>query len=76
MVTPQLTPTEARVLFTVLTRSYAPGQYYEPFMSAIKKLGTLGGNTFACRDCPEAAPHGSRFGGFVCNKHKAQEDAS
>ena len=68
-----LTKTEARVLFTVLNHSYAPAPYVEEFKNAVAKLCEIGGNVFACRDCPSEAPYASRFGGFVCKEHKAKE---
>ena len=71
----ELTPTEARILWTVMSRSYAPGQYWAEWKSAMAKLCNIGGNVFACRDCPSEAPYASRFGGFVCKDHKAKEDA-
>jgi hypothetical protein len=75
MVKNQLTTVEARVIWTVLQRSYAPHQYFDAWRSALVKLCNLGGNTYACRDCPNPAPHSSRLGGFVCAEHKAKEDA-
>ena len=70
-----LTPTEARVIWTILHNAYTPVQYVEVVKTALVKLCNLGGNHYACRDCPEPAPQSSRLGGFVCEKHKAQEMA-
>lgn len=75
MVTPPvLTEAEARVLWTVLHNSYAPGQYWMEFREALKKLCIIGGG-YACRDCSEHGTRPSRYGGFVCKAHKEQEDA-
>lgn len=68
-----LTEAEARVLWTALRNSYAPGQYYTTFISALHKLCVLG-KGYACRDCPELGRFSSRYGGFVCKAHKEQED--
>lgn len=69
----ELTQAEARVLWTVLHNSYAPGQYFAEFKSAMDKLCRLGGG-FACRDCSAEGTKSSRFGGFVCASHKTREN--
>ena len=70
----QLTEEEARVLFTALANTWAINSGYAPFQSGVKKLGILG-RGFACRDCTEIGTKSSRFGGFVCPRHKQREDA-
>lgn len=73
VIEPVLTEAEARVLWTTLRNSYAPGQHYTTFLSAMRKLCALGGG-YACRDCDELGRSPSRYGGFVCKAHKEQED--
>lgn len=67
-----LTPAEARVLWTVLSRSWLPNVGHDEMRSALDKLCKLGGG-FHCRDCTELGTHSSRLGGFLCSKHKAME---
>jgi hypothetical protein len=66
------TPAEARVLFTVLSNTWPPMYGHTEFMSAVKKLGHLGGG-YCCRDCSDPGTHASRLGGFLCGKHKDAE---
>lgn len=68
-----LSEAEARVLYTALTRMWAPMAGYAEFKAGVEKLGRLGGG-FSCRDCPSLGTLASHYGGFVCPDHKAEED--
>jgi hypothetical protein len=70
---PSLTETEARVLWTYLTGAVSPRNGYPEWLSALRKLCELGGG-YTCRDCTELGMVPSRYGGFCCKDHKAQED--
>lgn len=68
MVAPPLTPEEARILYTMANRMWAPGFAYKPMQSALHKLLVLGGGE-CCRDCSDLGTAPDRLGGMVCRKH-------
>lgn len=69
-----LTEVEARVVWNVLHKTWAPQVGYPEFISAMAKLCQMGGG-YICRDCTARGTHSSRYGGFACGEHKATEQA-
>lgn len=69
-----LTPAEARVVWTYARHTWAPSSGYAEWMSAMNKLCDLGGG-YCCRECIEVGTHPSKLGGFLCDEHKAKEQA-